>query len=234
MFLSRGRMAWRGSTGSRINRQVFHRSKRHFDRPEKSGTSNVVGSINLVRGGPNGWRPEWFEEDAQFHAGLAEVSIAFRSIKLNKTNRALMTGSDPLRKLEFDPVVRRHGDPATAGGIGAQIYIPLNCIGHAGGFGKAPFGRCLTKLRIGQLRVLGGLDDPVARERAKWKINAAGFADLDIPAEAWVHGGHSVGPANKHKARQMVGWDKALESPIQLAGFTITPPILRGPDDKLA
>src|SRR5436309_8935240 len=143
MLLSRARMALRGSTGSRINRQVFHGVKRFFDRPGKPKASDVVGSVNLVRDSPNRWQPEWFEEDAQFHAGLAAVSTVFRSIKLNQTNRALMTRSDPLRKLEFDPVVRRHGDPATAGGIGAQMYIPLNCIGHAGGFGKAPYGRRL-------------------------------------------------------------------------------------------
>src|SRR2546427_4321170 len=167
MFLSRARMALKGLTGSRINRQVFHRSKRHFDRPEKSGTSNVVGSINLVRGGPNRWRPESFEEDAQFHAGLAAICLAFRSVEFNQTNRALMTRSDALRKLELNPVVRRHRDPATAGEASAQVHVPLNCIARADGFGKAPMGRYLTKLRIGQLRVLGGLDDPVARERAK-------------------------------------------------------------------
>src|SRR5437762_2025144 len=140
MFPSRARMALRGSTGSRIKRQVFHGVERLFNRPGKSSASDVVGPINLVRGSPNRWQPEWFEEDAQFHTGLAAVSIAFRSVELNQTNRALMARSHALRKVELDPVVRRHRHPATAGEASAQVHVPLNCIGHAGGFGKAPVG----------------------------------------------------------------------------------------------
>src|SRR6266516_1968853 len=127
MLLSRARMALRGSTGSRINRQVFHGVKRLFDRPGKPKATDVVGSVNLVRDSPNQRRPEWFEEDAQFHPGLAVVSIAFRSVKLNQTNRALVTGSDALRKLGLNPVVRRrHREPATAGGAIVKIHTPLN------------------------------------------------------------------------------------------------------------
>src|SRR5438477_6720973 len=127
MSLSRARMGLRGSVGSRINRQVFHGAKRLFDRPGKSSTGDVVGPIDFGCQSPNRWRPERFKEDAQFRAGLAVVSIASRSVKLNQTDHALMARSDPLRKLEFDPMVRRHRDPATAGVTGAQTYIPLNC-----------------------------------------------------------------------------------------------------------
>src|SRR4029434_6210066 len=100
--------------------------------------------LKLVHGGPNPWPRARFEEDAQFHAGLAAVSIPLRSVKLKQTNRALMAGSDPLRKLEFAPVVRRHRDPAAVdermaviARVAGQTEIPLNCIAHAGGFGKA-------------------------------------------------------------------------------------------------
>src|SRR5437773_11281896 len=133
MLLSRARMALRGSTGSRINRQVFHGVKRIFDRPGKPKATDVVGSVNLVRDSPNQRRPEWFEEDAQFHPGLAVVSIAFRSVKLNQTNCALMTRSDALRKLGLDPAVGRHRDPATAGGAIVKIHIPLNHVRDARG-----------------------------------------------------------------------------------------------------
>src|SRR5438105_14763905 len=104
MFPGKARMALRGSTDSRINRQLLHRGKRLFNRPGKSSTSDVVGPIDLVRGGPNRWRPEGFEEDAQFQARLAAVCIELRSVKLNQTNRALMARSHALRKVELEPV----------------------------------------------------------------------------------------------------------------------------------
>src|SRR6185369_11803269 len=119
--------------GSRIYRQILHADKRFFDGPGQSGTSNVSGLINLVGGGPNRWRPEWFEEESQFHAGLSVVPIAFRSVRLNQTNRALMTGSDPLRKLEFALVIRGHGKPATGCGAKPEIHVPLNHIRDARG-----------------------------------------------------------------------------------------------------
>src|SRR5437867_219475 len=140
MFLSTVRMALRGSTGSRIHRQVFHGVKRLFERTGQSGTSDIVCPINLVRGSPNGWRPEWFEEDAQFHPGLAVISLAFWAVELKQTNGALVAGSDALRKLELDPVVRRHRDQATAGEASAQVQVPVDCVAHADGFGKAPSG----------------------------------------------------------------------------------------------
>src|SRR5688572_31848414 len=104
-------MASMGSTGSRINRQVLHGGKRLFDGPGKPKAGDVVGSVNLIRDGPNQWRLEWFEEDAQFHPGLVVVSLFHRSIKINQTNHSLMTRSDAQRKLGFDPMVQRHCEP---------------------------------------------------------------------------------------------------------------------------
>src|SRR5438105_5861540 len=51
-------------------------------------------------------------------------------------------------------------------------------------------------------------------------------------AEDPVHYGHSVRPEIKHEARQVVGWDKALESPFQFARFTVSEVKVHGIDDK--